>query len=265
MHNFHFHAGTVGTLSIETTKIADIQTASVELLDDRSGVVLTTAHLFGCFNRLLGNVTFPRAIVKYRVVGYDTTGKPFAVLLSKSATFVEEDKFQIDIQGENVDYGQTTVLVVTVHNLHEQDYAQYNFTTETVIGFRQALPINYLLVPPRGNGSINMDIVQVTVEPGSSHTFTATVSDGCISHSVSKTITILPLVREQTLTALLLVPGTSFTPLISTQATTTPPPANECGCVNGGTCFVRSVRGRVYRRCACPDGYTGRHCENNAW
>ena len=147
MHNFHFHAGTVGTLSIETTKIADIQTASVELLDDRSGVVLTTAHLFGCFNRLLGNVTFPRAIVKYRVVGYDTTGKPFAVLLSKSATFVEEDKFQIDIQGENVDYGQTTVLVVTVHNLHEQDYAQYNFTTETVIGFRQALPINYLLVP----------------------------------------------------------------------------------------------------------------------
>ena len=48
------------------------------------------------------------------------------------------------------------------------------------------------------------------------------------------------------------------------QATTPPPAVDECSCMNGGTCVVRVIRGRRILRCACPDGYSGRHCENMA-
>ena len=38
---------------METTKIADIGTVSVQLLDDESGTVLTTAPLYRCADRLM--------------------------------------------------------------------------------------------------------------------------------------------------------------------------------------------------------------------
>ena len=50
-----------------------------------------------------------------------------------------------------------------------------------------------------------------------------------------------------------------------TQATTTPPPADVCGCMNGGTCIIRTIRGRVFRLCACPDGFTGLRCETSTY
>ena len=185
---------------METTKIADIGTASVQLLDDESGTVLTTAPLYRCADRLMGNITFPLASVKYRAVGNDVNGRPFIASLSKSATFVpgDKEKFRIVIEGENlmrVEYDQIITLVVTVHNLHDLNDAHYTFTAESVTGFRQAFRPTSLIVPPRENGSVNMIILQETVEPGTSHTFTATVSDGCISYSASKTVSIQLPVR----------------------------------------------------------------------
>ena len=186
-----------------TTKIADIGTgtASVQLLNDESGTVLTTAPLYRCGHRLLGNVTFPLATVRYKAVGNDINGRPFIVSLSKSATFVPEDKetFRVVIEGENpreVEHDQTILFVVTVHNLHALNDAHYTFTAESVTGFRQAFRPTSLVVPPRENGSVNMIILQGTVEPGTSYTFTATVSDGCISYSASKTLLIQLPVRE---------------------------------------------------------------------
>ena len=182
---------------METTKIADIGTASVQLLDDESGTVLTTAPLYRCADRLMGNITFPLASVKYRAVGNDVNGRPFIASLSKSATFVPK-KFRIVIEGENtieVEHDQIILLVVTVHNLHDLNDAHYTFTAESVTGFRQAFRPTSLVVPPRENGSVNMIILQETVEPGTSHTFTATVSDGCISYSASKTVSIQLPVR----------------------------------------------------------------------
>ena len=50
--------------------------------------------------------------------------------------------------------------------------------------------------------------------------------------------------------------------LFSTQVTTPPPVENECGCMNGGTCVIRIIRGRRILQCACPEGYSGSRCEN---
>jgi hypothetical protein len=41
---------------------------------------------------------------------------------------------------------------------------------------------------------------------------------------------------------------------------TPPPVTNECGCMNGGTCVIRIIRGRRILRCACPEGYSGSRC-----
>ena len=117
---------------METTKIADIRTASVQLLDDESGTVLTTVPLYRCADRLI-----PLASVKYRAVGNDVNGRPFIASLSKSATFVPK-KFRIVIEGKNtieVEHDQIMLLVVTVHILHDLNDAHYTFTAESVTGF----------------------------------------------------------------------------------------------------------------------------------
>ena len=185
---------------METSQISDIGAASIELLDEESDAVLTTAPLYGCANHLLANVTFPRATVKYRVVGRDINGRPFTVPLSRSATFEPRGNFRFEIEGENaieIEPDQVILITLTVHNLHDRDPARYTFTRESVPGFHQAFrPSNHLVVAPGGSGSVNMIILQTTVEPGSSHTFTATATDGCSSHSDSMTVTIqLPVSR----------------------------------------------------------------------
>ena len=48
----------------------------------------------------------------------------------------------------------------------------------------------------------------------------------------------------------------------TTEPTTeAPTDSNECGCVNGGTCIIRIIRGRRILRCACPTDFTGSQCE----
>ena len=78
------------------------------------------------------------------------------------------------IEGENtieVEHDQIMLLVVTVHNLHGLNDANYTFTAESVTGLRQAFRPTCLVVPPRENGSVNMIILQETVEPGTSHSY----------------------------------------------------------------------------------------------
>ena len=172
---------------------------SIQLLDDESGAVLATAPCHRCANRLLGNVSFPQATVKYRAAGNDVDGRPFITSLSKSATFVRKDeiKFQVILEGENeVEYGRTISLNVTVHNLYDPNDSHYTFAAEPVPGFRQAFHPTSLVVPPGGNGSVNMIIVRWEGDPGSTHTFTAIVSDGCVIHSASKNVSILLPVRS---------------------------------------------------------------------
>ncbi len=45
------------------------------------------------------------------------------------------------------------------------------------------------------------------------------------------------------------------------QAAGTPPPADVCGCQNGGTCVVQTRRGREFKRCLCPPTHRGRTCQ----
>ena len=168
---------------------------SIQLLDDESGAVLATAPCHRCANRLLGNVTFPQATVKYRAAGNDVNGRPFTTSLSKSATFVRKDEFQVKIEGEDeVEYGRTILLNVTVHNYDPND-SHYTFAAESVPGFRQTFHPTSLMVPPGGNGSVNMIIVRREGDPGATYTFTAIVSDGCVIHSASKNVSILLPVR----------------------------------------------------------------------
>ena len=82
------------------------------------------------------------------------------------------------------------IIVVRVYNMNVY-YSHYTFTAEPVTGFRQAFRPISLQVPPEESGSVNMIILRETAEPGSNYTFTATVSDGYSSHSLSKTVLIL--------------------------------------------------------------------------
>ena len=176
---------------METTEIADIGSMSVQLLDDETGEVLTTAPCYRCANRMLGSTQFPQASVTYRAVGSDVNGRPFSALLSKAATF-DSGNFQVLI-GEGpmeVEYRQTISFNITIHNQNLNFPTKYTFTAEPVAGFRQVFRPTSLIVPPKGRGSVNMIILQITAEPGTSYTFTATVTDGCVIHSVPKTVLI---------------------------------------------------------------------------
>ena len=160
-------------------------------MDRETGTVLTTAPLYRCSNRLLATILFPRDTVNYVVVGNDSDGRPFSTLLS-SATFIHKI-FRVEIEGDTpieVEDDETLSLVVRVYNMHASSDVRYTFTAEPVTGFQQAFHPTSLRVPPGESGSVNMTILQGTAEPGSSYTFTATVSDGCITQSASKAVSI---------------------------------------------------------------------------
>ena len=188
--------GTTGRISIRTSRISDIASADIQLLSEGSGEVLVTAPLYGCSDILLGNITFPSATVKYRIVGTDANGYPFTVSLSNSATF-EVGEFRVEM-GENpvaIDPYQRISIPVTLYNLNEE-YVQYVLTSARVAGFNQAFhPSDQLVVAPGTSESINLTVIATTAEPGTTYTFTATVTDGCSSHSVSKMLTIRLPVR----------------------------------------------------------------------
>jgi hypothetical protein len=237
-------ACTEGVITVETAQIDDIRSTSLQLVDTGSGEVLSTAPLHRCANQLLGNVSFPQATVSYRAVGTDSSGRPFDASLSKTATFtqLEGAKFRVEMEGEShieVEQGQTMTITVTVHNHHTSE-GHYSFTAEPVEGFRQAFRPTSLVVAPGETGSVNLVILQLSTVAGTTHTFTTTVTDGCVIHSVSKAVTLVE------------------------PATTPPPAVDECGCENGGTCVIRVIRGRRILRCACPDGFSGSRCENTA-
>jgi hypothetical protein len=236
-------ACTENCVSIETSKIANIRNPSLQLVDNESGEVLTTAPLLRCANRLLGNVSFPQATVSYRVVGSDANGRRFDSTLSpKIITFTQEDgaKFSVEADGEGtmeVENGQTITIPLRVLNFLPID-VHYSFTAEPVTGFRQAFRPTSLVVAPRGNDSVTWFILPLSsTEPGSTITFTATVTDGCVVHSASKTVSFIAPV------------------------TTPQPVTNECGCMHG-TCIIRIIQGRRILRCVCPEGYSGSRCED---
>ena len=192
-----FFTGTTGLISIKTSRITEIASADIQLLREGSEEVLVTAPLYGCSDLLVGNVTLPRATVIYRIVGTDISGYPFTISLSRPATFEAED-FLLEIGGENpveIDPRQNISIPVTVHNFKRKT-GHYVFTYEVVTGFNVSFhPSNQLVVGPGANASINLTVVATTAEPGSSYTFTTNVTDGCSSHSVSKTITVRLPVR----------------------------------------------------------------------
>ena len=126
------------------------------------------------------------------VVGNDSDGRPFSTLLS-SATFIHKI-FRVEIEGDTpveVEDDEAISLVVRVYNMHASSDVRYTFTAESVPGFQQAFHPTSVQVPPGESGSVDMTILQETAKPGYSYTFTATVSDGCISHSASKAVSIL--------------------------------------------------------------------------
>ena len=319
----HYFADTVGTLALETSQIDDIGTASIQLVDEETGTVLTTAPLYRCSNRLLATVSFPNVTVNYVVVGNDINGRPFTTPLYRSARFVSEadeniqettngtldrdettngtldrdestnstldrdettngtldheettngtldreettngtldreettngtldrdettnstldrdettngtldsdettngtldrdettngtldrdettsstldhdETFLVVMEGDTfveVQQDQIISIVVRVYNKHA---ANYTFTAQPVTGFRQAFRPTSLEVPPGESRSVYMVILRETAEPGSNYTFTATVSDGYSSQSVSKTVLIvLPVSKK---------------------------------------------------------------------
>ena len=161
-------------------------------MKDESGELLTTADCHRCANRMLANVSLPQARVRYRAVGTDTSGRAFNATLS-TYTQAEGARSTVEMDGVNpmeVETGQGVTITVTVYNL-EPTEARYSFTPESVTGFRQAFRPTSLVVPPRGNGSVNMLLLPLPPTAPGTHTFTATVSDGCVTHSGSKTVTYI--------------------------------------------------------------------------
>lgn len=195
-------AGTECNVTLETTHIDDIGSASIELVDDESGEILSSAPLYRCANRLIGSVPLlPQASVRYRTVGNDVNGQPFDSLSTKTVQFVQDPGANFDLEiiyGGNpieFEHGQTISLNLTVHN-HDLIDAHYTFTPEPVATFVQAFRPVDLILPPGGRGSVNMIAIPRDTEPGL-YTFTATVTDGCVIHSISKDVLIQEPVRTK--------------------------------------------------------------------
>ena len=191
----HISAGTDGTVSVETPQIANIKSMSLQFVNDESEELLTTADCHRCANRMLANVSLPQARVRYRAVGTDTSGRAFNATLSSTNTYTQGEgaNFRVEMAGVNpmeAETGQVLTITVTVYNI-EPTEARYSFTLESLTGFRQAFRPTSVVVPPRGNGSVNMVIVPLPPTAPGTHTFTATVSDGCVTHSGSKTVTYI--------------------------------------------------------------------------
>ena len=175
-----------------TSRVPDIMSAEIQLLRDGTDDVLMTAPLYGCNDLLLGDITFPSGTVKYRMVGNDMSGFPFSISLIHSTTF-EPEHFYVERGGnKSVDITpyQSELSRITVCNLNEGQ-AQYFFSYERVTGLRQTFrPSNQLLVPPGACGSVNMVILVISADPGSTHALNASVTDGCSTQTVSLTVNI---------------------------------------------------------------------------
>ena len=177
---------------------------SLQLVDDESGEIITTAACHRCANRLLANVSLPQTRARYRAVGTDTNGRRFDAPLSKTNTFTQAEgaKFRVEMSGEShmeVETGQVVTINVTVYNFDNHSEVHYSFTSESVEGFRLAFRPTSLTVPPRGSGFVSMVIVPLPPTSPGTHTFTATVTDGCVIHSVSKTVTLVEPVSNSSI------------------------------------------------------------------
>ena len=186
-------------MTLETPHIDDINSGgvSIELVDDETGAVLSTAPLYRCANRLIGSLMYPEATVRYRIAGSDVNGQRFNSISTNTERFLQANaSFEVELDGGNlvkVEQGHTIILNLTIHNPHDND-ACYTFTPEPVPGFVQAFRPTDLKVPRRSSGSVKMIAVPIDAGPGN-YTFTATVTDGCVIHSVSKDVLIEEIVR----------------------------------------------------------------------
>ena len=195
--------GTEGNVTLETTHIDDIGSASIELVDDESGLVLSSTPLYQCANRLIGTIPLlPQTTVRYRTIGNDVNGQQFDSPSTKTVQFVQDPgaNFDLEIYGGNpieFEHEQTILLNITVYNHHNSFGAtQYTFTFEPVANFVQAFRPVDLILSPGETGFVTMIAIPLDAEPGL-YTFTATVTDDCVTHSVSKDILIQEPERTQ--------------------------------------------------------------------
>ena len=169
--------GTEGNVTLETTHIDDIGSASIELVDDESGLVLSSTPLYQCANRLIGTIPpLPQTTVRYKTIGNDVNGQQFDSPSTKTVQFVQDPgaNFDLEIYGGNpieFEHGQTILLNITVLNLVDH-IIHCTFTPEPLPSFVQVFRPVDLVVPSQGRGFVNMIAIPRDAEPGL-YTFTA--------------------------------------------------------------------------------------------
>ena len=176
---------------MKTSRIPDIKSVELQLIREGTEDVLVSAPLYGCNDLLLGDITFASGRVKYKMVGQDLRGYLFSIPLTHSAVF-KPAQYRVERGDELVEIAplQAKISRISVCNDNEGP-AQYSFSYKRVTGLRQTFrPSNQLVIPPRACNSVNMVIVVISAEPGSTHHLNASVTDGCSTQIVSLTVYI---------------------------------------------------------------------------
>ncbi|XP_064399465.1 CUB and sushi domain-containing protein 3-like isoform X2 [Halichondria panicea] len=225
-----------GQVMLSTSKNALIVQSRLSMLGSDQNVI-QTAHLAKCSDAFVANMSFPRGEYTFLLEGVDTSGVWISYRVGKKVVF-RPGEYELVANGKKtieIELSDTFGISFSISNLNS--YAStFDFST-TSPGFIATLQKKSVSLSPGEirNVVVVFSVSSSSVRKGSTHTIEFRASNGCVTLSDTKIVMI--------------------------KAAGTPPPAEVCGCQNGGTCVVQTRRGREFKSCLCPSGYRGRTCE----
>ena len=186
-----------------------------------------------CSIFLIGNTTFPLGTFTYELGGEDQDGNPFVYNIKKNTTFGSGNSYFTlsAINGTSLEMDLYDVILLTyeLHNTNPYGSVTFNFTAESADGFSRFL-WPYQATVGAGESvqvTITARVGSSRIRRGSSHIFTVTATNGCMTLSASKTVNI----RAPVSLRLVHTSRNAEANMVTTPLSTSPPHPLHLTCV----------------------------------
>ena len=152
--------------------------------------------MYLCINAANSSLVIPHFLWEPSPMSEDQDGNPFVYNARKNATFGSGSSYftlsAVNGTSLEMDLYDAILLTYELHNANPYGSVTFNFTTEPVDGFIKFLWPYQATVG--AGGSVQVIITasagSLRIRRGSSHTFTVTATNGCMTLSASKTVNI---------------------------------------------------------------------------
>ena len=198
---YFLHAGTVVRMAVSSSRNDVIYSAQIQLLDENTKELGAYAELDKCGPSWIGNISLlSTGNFTYQLEGQDIHSIPFVYFSHKTVEYKSGwDYYSLNYTGKEdvaVEIEELVELTYQLSSTNPYGPTTFNLNTVEITGFSGYTEPSEIILLPGDSAEVKVfylpDIPNPDHEPGSSYTHTAilTASNGCVTLSVSKNITI---------------------------------------------------------------------------